>query len=392
MCHRWGAATRPDRRNPPGSVRHDRPRAANPQPRADAEILAARRQEHGYEEENTVAFLQEIFRRFGGDLDPLRIQGVAGGLWCRGTLDQAIEHAVEATNPQLRALSGYGRQLKEPVAKALNYIEDLVDQVPGAISCSRSTFGQDPRVNAFFVNAQHVQEVFSQNPEVREFFDTHLEAEECWALLCMRRAERRQFGMALVEDTLRGDVLQTTVSFTDHLVVSPGADEEAARCSLKSRVFNGLLAYIQKEANAARATSLDLETRLRSLRARLKHAAEKSSETAAEDSPRVRIAELEQALANQNLRLTSLEDYLAFAVRVLGNPAQYLSSYTCSVRLSRLGIKLDDQDREAGYEVPLSEIRIADQKPRVGALVRFSREELLPRRDLIERASFFLML
>ena len=57
--------------------------------------------------------------------------------------------------------------------------DELVERMPGSFLCSRSTFSADPRVKAFFVNPRHLQEVFSQNRDVRELFDTNPMAEEC---------------------------------------------------------------------------------------------------------------------------------------------------------------------------------------------------------------------
>jgi hypothetical protein len=90
--------------------------------------------------------------------------------------------------------------------------------------------------------------------------------------------------------------------------------------------------------------------------------------------------------------MASLEGRLEFVVDVLVNPGQYLSSRSFSMRLSRLGVKLNPDASDAGYEVPLSEIRIASREPRVGMLARFPRSELLPRKDFLTHADLFLSL
>jgi hypothetical protein len=99
---------------------------------------------------------------------------------------------------------------------------------------------------------------------------------------------------------------------------------------------------------------------------------------------------LERELDGLDLRLGSLREQLDFVADVLERPAQYLASRSCSIHLSRLGIKLEPDAREAGYEVPLSEIQIASQKPRVGVLARFPRAELLPQKDFLVQADLFL--
>jgi len=101
---------------------------------------------------------------------------------------------------------------------------------------------------------------------------------------------------------------------------------------------------------------------------------------------------VEREIAQGVPRLTSLEDYLEFVADVLGNPQQYLNGCSSSIRLSRLGIKLEGGRTDAGNEIPLFLFRLASHTPRVGSLVRFPRAELLPPQDFVRRADLFLTL
>lgn len=330
------------------------------------------------------AFLQETFRFFGGGADWLD-QKRANPLSVV-TLTRAVEHVVNETYGRLRVIPGYAERLREPVEKSFLHIDSLVESVPEAIVCCRSVFVSDPRVNAFFTGPSQLQEVFSHSEDVRQLFNASPEADECWALLCMRKKERRQFGMALEGGELRKDVMQTGVSFTDHQVLSPGASNADARRALKSCIFNSLLAYIRLRAKTAKEGAVELESRRRMLQGRLGHQA--SDAEAAQ--LQARIDEVEQELVARELRLDSLEDHLEFIASVLGNPAQYVNRNQHDLRLNRLGVKLEDDSAETGYTVPLSEIRVACHNPRIAALVRFPRTELLPRQDYLQKADLFL--
>jgi hypothetical protein len=342
------------------------------------------------EDEGMGTFLQEVFLRFGGafmswggDEDVDRT--------CSGALTQAVDHVVDEIHSRLRCLPGYSKRLKGPVAETFRYIDALVEAVPGAMRCCRSAFSDDPRVNAFFVDPRHLQEVFSQNLKVRDLLDADPAAEECWALLCMRKEERQRLGMSLIGDAVHRDVMQTAVSFTDHQVVAPGGSEAEARGSLKCCIFNGLLGYVRARANEAKTRSMKLEIRRKSLRGRLKKAdPERGGES--REKLQAKLDGLEQEVAQGIPRLASLKDHLDFVVDVLANPAQYLSGCSCSIRLSRLGIKLEADRADTGNEIPLFLIQVASHSPRVGALVRFPRAELLPRQDFVRKADLFLTL
>ena len=336
------------------------------------------------------SLLQEMFLRFGGAFKTWDGEEETEPV-CSGPMTRAVEHVVYETYSRLRFLPGYSRRLMGPVATTFRYIDELVEEVPGSILCCRSSFSEDPRVNAFFVDPSHLQKVFSQSAQVRDLLDTDPGATEFWALLCMKKTERSHLGMSLVGDAVHKDVMQTAVSFTDHQVLSPACSEDDARRSLKCCIFNGLLAYIRKQASQAKTRAAVLETRHRSLVRRLSEALSGQSGESRQELQN-RIDDVEQELTHEIPRLASLEDHLDLVADILGNPAQYLNGGLCSIRLSRLGIKLDGDRADTGNEIQLFEIQVASQQPRVGALVRFPRAELLPQRDFIREADLFLAL
>lgn len=334
------------------------------------------------------SFLQEMFLRLGEAFKP-RGGAKATEPSCSGTPAQEIEYVVDKTYDRLRFLSGYSQRLKGPVATTVRYIEALVARVPEAILCSRAAFSEDPRVNAFFADPDHLQEVFSRSAEVRERLAAAPAAEECWSLLCMKKEEHRQLGMSLVGDLVQKDVMQTTVNFVDHQLISPATSEAGARHSLKCCIFNGLLAHIHKRARDEKIHIVELENRRDFLAARLhRNGSGNGGESRA--TLQRELDELGKTLAREIPRSVSLASRLELVADILGNPAQYISGSLHPIHLSRMGVKLDGKRADDDNEVPLFEIRVASQGTRIGTLVRFPRAELLPRRDLVREADLFL--
>jgi hypothetical protein len=303
----------------------------------------------------------------------------------------AVEHVVDKLGGRLRIVPKYARVLEGPIAAALRHVDELAESIPGPLLCSRPMFAQDPYVNAFFVSPQHIQEVFSESEEVRQLFDDNPLASECWALLCMRMRETEKPGVALVDGDVRHDVMQTSVSFGDHQVISPGADEHLARCALKCCMFSDLLAQIRKQATEAKLRNDDLENRLNLSKARLRRLSQKGDDLDGQQARLVaEIEDLEQQLAGQEPRLRTVNDQLDFVADALSRPAALLRTDRCALRLNRLSVKLACDDGEAGHDLQLSTLHVGPHSPRVAALVRFPREELLPQRDLLHRADLFL--
>jgi hypothetical protein len=330
------------------------------------------------------AFLEATFSRFGGVVDPL--SEAAASTW-QETLDQAVEHVVDEISSRLRAVPGYSRRLRNPVVTALRAVDRMADEIPGVLACRRTDHASDPLVNAFFDNFSGLQEVFSQSREVRDLFGDHAGAEQCFALLCMHVNEQRQLGMSVPEDRLRKDVLQTTMSFTDHQLVSPGLAEADARCALKRCIFTSLLRRIRLESVGAQSRVAELERGAQAWRTRLRRSAPGSPEHVALSRE---VDEIERDLRAPGPRLNTLEDHFEYVSEVLSSPHTVISVQRHSVYLDRSGIRHEGPGASGARELTLAEVRVAGRRPRVASLVSFPRAELLPERDFVHEASLFL--
>ena len=328
-------------------------------------------------------FLQETFRRFSGGFTAWREQAKKYQSES-AALIQATEYVVDQTNQQLRAIPGYRRRLKGPVADAFSYIDEVVERLPKSFLCSRSTFSVDPRVKSFFVNPHDLQEVFSQNREVRKIFEEHPLTDECCALMCMRMEEHQKFGVALIGDRIHREVLQTTVSFGQHQVYSPGVSEADARRALKCCIFNGILTHIREKLIEAKTSHMEHRRQLSKLRIQLREAEDEDAIKQERSVLRMRIEDLENTLIHAAQRPPTLQDHLAFVSDVLLYTEQFISASSHNLHLTHMGIKVDEESNEPAYKLDLTEIRIGNKEPRVAALVRFPRCELLPKTELLQ--------
>lgn len=322
-----------------------------------------------------------------------RVKGMALGVpqaaverhQCEACLDKALNLLVEETDPRVRFLPNYQARLRRPVIDAFTFINDLVDGIPGAVLCSRSTYVSDPRTNAFFSSPDHISEVFSSSREVREFFKTSTLSSECWGLLCMRKNEVRRPGVDLQGGELRREVMQTYINFSDHQFISPGQTEEEARQALKCCIFKSLVAFIQREIITAKKSLLEQETRQRVLSGRIR--------TSHDETERVYMQEELSQLkikASKGPELKTLTDYFEFIRKTLQDPKGYVSCRNFDIHVSRMGVKISEGSTRGGLLLPVTEIEVASHIPRIAALAGFPREELLPEVDFAREANLFL--
>lgn len=300
-------------------------------------------------------------------------------------LRDVIEQVVDASEPRIRLVGDYADKLVDAVDTALQYCEKLTGQLPPALTLSARAWTADMRVNAFFATVADLRAALSQPRSVREFFQQRSQPEECFALMLMVKQETETFGSALVGDMLVREVRQIRVSFSEHRLHFPAASEAELRQDLRQRMLRFLAGRAQERIIELRTRRDTLEEQRRQLRAQLQALRGQGrglhpllSSADAEErrlaTLEQRLTQTEQDLAEARKPLGTLNDYLAQVRQVVGQPEACLHLQRLSLRLNRLGVKLDEGSPEPGETLALFELDSLGEQ-RIGALVRFSRAE-----------------
>jgi hypothetical protein len=261
----------------------------------------------------------------------------------------AIETIVEGTDARMRGLGNYKKRLRDGANSLLTHIESLVESLPEPIVVNRQSFTNDPQVNSFFVNPDYLQQVFSRCRELHAFFDAaeHCQLEEAYALLFISRTEKTTLGNSVQGDMIVTDVKQVSVNFSDHQIMCPSETETGLRNSLQTLLFESVVEYIQLRL----AQQLKLES---------------------QQSFQQKRTGLDKSLKNPEVYLQTLIDHL-------NEPMELLKRKECILKISKLGILLNESDTEtANNDLRLNGLRIGDQARRVIVLVRYPRCEMLP--------------
>jgi hypothetical protein len=309
----------------------------------------------------------------------------------RTALQEQVEGVVDGVEPKIRLAWGYQKRLQPAVAAARAYIDELVEQIPGPLDVSPKTFVSDPQVNAFFANPQELRDVFSRSSELRKFFDQtdNDDLDSACALLCMVEQEKTTFGMQLVNDRIRRDVTQTTVNFSDHKVLTPGATEADARQGLKDCIFNALVSHALQHIVDLKAHKRELQDQRRILYARLRARQAYNGgldtllATASSDPPEVldlegKLADAEQRLNRMPAARDAPRDYLHEVKTILERPQEFIGLRRVTFRLTRLGIKADANCTQPAHAVELAEIAVGNVLKRVVVIACYPRAEMLP--------------
>jgi len=239
---------------------------------------------------------------------------------------QIIEGFVDASSSKMRAVHGYSHKLRGPVLALYNHVLQIANEIPPPIDLNLDAFGTNPLVNALFVNSIAIDKLFNTDHDL----DVYLRAQGkyqipvLYALLTTSKSENRTLGVGMLGDMLIYEVPQTAVNFSSHKFHSPCASSAELSTALKKHLFDHVVALVKQEMTS------------RMINHSIKPIA---------DSYEFRV----KSLANPDVYLDALIDYLEI-------PAKLLSIDKIHFKLSKLGVKLDDDDNQSANEFDIHEL------------------------------------
>jgi hypothetical protein len=157
-------------------------------------------------------------------------------------VEDAIERAVDGTNPWLRGLTGYRRRLRPAVMHAIDHIVALANSMQAPLELSPAAYGREPQLQLFFISSSHMEQILRADPALSAFRAVPGNADRpVWAELVMKCEQHRAFGADLLGETVVRDVPQVTVSMSGHRLLDPTADLAETRNHLMKRSYQHLL-------------------------------------------------------------------------------------------------------------------------------------------------------
>jgi hypothetical protein len=342
--------------------------------------------------------LRDLFQRLLGDAPAAA--GEPFPPQVEALVPEFTDLIAEEVEPRLKLAPDFRRRMTPGVRATIAYMRSFAPGLEAPLALTPARWNDDPRLNAFFATAGDIAETLGRSRELRGHFAAHPADAEACAVLSMERRERSVLGVGLQGDVLRHDVAQTTVSFADHRVAAPAADEEGVRLELGERIFRGLLGIALERIEALQAGAQDLderrarlETRLRRLKTRgaaVEALAEGAGAHAGEIADLER--ELEQTRADtlaSRARLASLDGYMNEAAAVLERPAEHFTVESVPVRVNRMGVRVEGDASGPVNKFRVAEIVARDFR-RALVLARCRRADLPPERAAFADAERYL--
>jgi hypothetical protein len=321
----------------------------------------------------------------------------------RQLVADVTEVVVEAVEPRVRSLARYQGKLEGCICKSIAHLRAIGRERLEPVLLTRSAWNEDPRLNAFFATADDVPACLGRSSELRAFFEnpSNREVQEAYALLGMKKEERTVLGMDLQGDSVRQGVAQVTVSFSEHRLIAPAPTLAATRLEVGRRIIQRLaqVALSRIIALDMKATELQEHKAYLGARLRLLNLARDGMEGIVKDPATIaeEIKTIERELKETvdgyieaKTSLATLDGYIKHIDDVFSHPEQHVTLTHTPLRLSRMGVKVDDATKGPINDLTLAELSIGDNLRAAIAIARCPRSELPPKEDLVAKAERYL--
>ena len=290
-------------------------------------------------------------------------------------LKAAIEHAIDRTDPWIRAVPGYKKKLRSAVIRALDHVEALVDDLPQPIILDQGSFASDPKLQTYFISFDNIQNIIGNDIILRNYLREREDPlPTVYAMTVMDKQEKRILGMELSGNSVMRDVPQVTVSFNAHHFIDPSENQDQTRLQIKQRALDHLLVLALRHISVVetdRATLKQYRTLLRSKHNLIRRCGLGFSTIPIDEH--IEVADVEKSLDEIETGLTKLggddrvlEFHLDIVCDILTHPEKHLWSRKEKLIVDRMFIKqsvitndapeitLDMIDDSAGAEVVVS--------------------------------------
>lgn len=304
-------------------------------------------------------------------------------------IEKATEYVVKIANPQLIFCSNYRERLAPGLTAAIGYVREVARQLPAARDASEHGWGQDASLRAYFASLEALTRTLSQAEVAQAYFAEQPHAEETYALVGMVYARQNVLGLALRGEIVEHDVLQETVSFSEHRVWLCSASEMTLRRKAAKRLFEQIGVVVRDHLATARNRLQQLKDDRAMLLAQAQHL-RRGTDTNHRREVEALLEENTRALSEAGDGGMTLDRELDTLCALLQKPGE-----TIAVSPQRLSLDATNTvvDAGAAADVTFSLALIPGQTPQERAFIplRFPRTHFKPQGLRFDEAARLLI-
>lgn len=302
-------------------------------------------------------------------------------------IEKSIELTIKGTDPRLSQVNGYKKKLQKSVKVALQYIDNIVEEMHPPIEIGRRQYASDPQVHAYFGSASEIADLIKYDRDIQKYLYRSINKDGFLYLgMAMNMSEKNVLARKLVKGIVKKDVKQTAVNFSEHRFVEPSDNEKELKSKIKERVFMTLIQACLIKLIGIKDQKHELEEQRALLNAKLRNYKKQAlglepaklsgnDEDISFEKLNSELAEIEAKIKHISTNIVTLDQYIDVINGVMKNPSNYLKAINSSTRITRMNYVATLKDEDPGEEIVFTDFR-ANLNRVIGRMVKISRDEL----------------
>lgn len=289
-----------------------------------------------------------------------------------------IERIAREIDSTILPVRRFRKKILPSVRHAMGYISGLIPQVPGPMDFDPDRWEDDPLLRAMFISREELNGVLNSSKALKDFF-RRTNASQVFAILVAEPKEKKIFGTEKNGEIVRRDIPQKAVFFEDFKVFAPAVDLAQTRVQFQYRALENLFTQAFEKIIDLQLWKEELEKHRELLEFKVQHPEGSGPRTdlkpteADDNQTRESLKVLEDItgkLKEIKDQLDTPEDRIEHLNAILLNPEQHLRLKTVSLKLSRLGIRLDPSSTEPANEFTVAEFELGKEPKQVLVWIR----------------------
>lgn len=289
-----------------------------------------------------------------------------------------IERIAREIDSTILPVRRFRKKILPSVRHAMGYISGLIPQVPGPMDFDPDRWEDDPLLRAMFISREELNGVLNSSKALKDFF-RRTNASQVFAILVAEPKEKKIFGTEKNGVIVRRDIPQKAVFFEDFKVFAPAVDLAQTRVQFQYRALENLFTQAFEKIIDLQLWKEELEKHRELLEFKVQHPEGSGPRTdlkpteADDNQTRESLKVIEDItgkLKEIKDQLDTPEDRIEHLNAILLNPEQHLRLKTVSLKLSRLGIRLDPSSTEPANEFTVAEFELGKEPKQVLVWIR----------------------
>jgi FtsZ-binding cell division protein ZapB len=296
-----------------------------------------------------------------------------------------IERISRETDSTILPVRKFRKKILPSVRHAMGYISGLIPQVPGPVDFDSHRWEDDPLLRAMFISREELNGVLKSSKALKDFF-RRTNASQAFAILVAEPKEKKIFGTEKNGEIVHRDVAQKIVFFEDFKVFAPAVDLAQTRIQFQYRALESLFTQAFEKIIDLQLWKEELERHRELLEFKVQYSENEDlktdmSHTEIDDNQTQEslkaLGDITRKLEEIKTELDTPEERIEHLNAILLNPEQHLRLKTVSLKLSRLGIRLDPSSTEPANEFTVAEFELGKEPKQVLVWIRVEQSSAL---------------